>query len=81
MAEGKDRRLWDHTSMILWTLSEPHRDPEARSKPYAPWEFHPYELAERGPVQEKHVKIRVGSLKGLFEPGSPIVENLKAKTN
>lgn len=45
MADGlqeQDEIDWNHTSAIMATLANIHRDPKRRAKPFSPNEFHPY---------------------------------------
>lgn len=42
MADGVAQERWNHTSQLVATLCELHRNPKRRSRPFTADEFHPY---------------------------------------
>lgn len=42
MAEGVAQERWNHTSQLLATLCEIHRNPKKRRQPFTADEFHPF---------------------------------------
>jgi len=46
MSEGRQRAVWDSTSVIWATIANANRDPKKRSEPFCPSEIHPYRAAE-----------------------------------
>jgi hypothetical protein len=64
MAEGRSRAAWDHTSYVVATLANIHRDHKRRARPYEPEEFHPLRgRARRPPPTER---ITVGELRAIL---------------
>ncbi len=52
MSQSKRREAWQHTSAILATLANIHRDPKKRSRPFSSNDFNPLvQLAERKPIK------------------------------
>lgn len=47
MADGVAQERWNHTSQLVATLCELHRNPKRRSRPFTADEFHPYLRARR----------------------------------
>jgi hypothetical protein len=52
LSEARQRDQWQHTSQVLCLLANAHRNPEKRPSIYQPWEFDPFELRDREPVQQ-----------------------------
>ena len=42
MADGAAQERWNHTSQLLATLCELHRNPKRRARPFTADEFHPF---------------------------------------
>lgn len=66
MAEGSGRAAWGRTAAILAMLAEVNRNPKARSKPFAPHEFNPYEFGKKRVPDFKTDDITI--LKALLPP-------------
>ena len=63
MTEAKRREAWQHTSAILATLANIHRDPKKKPRPYSQDDFNPVASAKR-PVAP--VKADISVLKRVF---------------
>ena len=63
MTEAKRREAWQHTSSVLATLANIHRDPKKRSRPYAATDFQPVDA--RG-HSSKPVNADIQILKRVF---------------
>ena len=48
MGDGHDKILWEHTSAILATLANLHRDP--KKKPYSQADFNPLLAVKKEPL-------------------------------
>lgn len=46
MSTARDVQQWWHTSYILATLANAHRDHKKHPRPFHPKEFHPHEVAK-----------------------------------
>jgi hypothetical protein len=68
MVEANRREAWQHTSAVLATLANIHRDPKKRSRPYSATDFQP--LASKkvatAPTQS-HIRV----LKNVFVDRHP----------
>jgi len=47
---GRRREEWNHTCAVLAQLTEIHRDPKKRSRPYDASEFHPMREKPQVPI-------------------------------
>lgn len=47
MADAKMRQQWDHTSAVIATIYEVNRNSKKRSRPFKPYEFHPWYARKR----------------------------------
>ncbi len=63
MVDAHRREAWQHTSSVLATLANIHRDPKKKPKPYSATDFQPTFLSVPKPDAPK-VEIRV--LKRVF---------------
>jgi RecB family exonuclease len=63
MVESRRREAWQHTSAVLATLANIHRDPKKKPRPFTTQEFHP--MAE-GKTPAKPPKADIQLLKRVF---------------
>ena len=75
MLEGRDRGLWDHTSMLMWSIfsASPQCNPK---KMPSPEKFHPYHTAKR-----KRKSLDFEHLKQQWQAaGLPVMSPTNAET-
>ena len=51
MAEAHRKEAWQHTSTIIATLANIHRDPKKKPKPFSPSDFQPVPKPLAQPVK------------------------------
>lgn len=84
MAEAKAEAEWDHTASLMALIAEVNRNHEARSRPYAPAEFHPMHQRTKTPrreMSEAEAAARLYALSGHRPPAPPALwDRIKAGT-
>lgn len=53
MVEHNQRDRWQHTAHLMCLVANCHRNEKERSSPFEAWEFNPFELRDRDPVQQR----------------------------
>jgi len=58
MAEGRSKALWTHTSTVIATIAEVHRDRNKRPEPFSPIDFNPYIEKKKEKKPEHKMSMR-----------------------
>jgi hypothetical protein len=57
MAEAKRREAWQHTSSLIATLANIHRDPKKKPRPYSANDFQPVPAERSQPAPKADIQV------------------------